>query len=114
MVACGLACEDLAGDTFSFLTVRKFAFKGWVNALVIPYTVLYAIACAASLLSISIKVQSRPTQIEAFVSQKLASLTSGMSTDATGRQESDLEVLALTSAPPRSGRTGGEIGRRKA
>jgi hypothetical protein len=45
----------IAGDGFFFFEVRKQSSKPWVSRMITPYTVFFALACAASLASIATK-----------------------------------------------------------
>jgi hypothetical protein len=47
--------QDLAGDAFFFHTVYQFKYKGWVSAMLVPYTVLFAAACCVSLSTCLVK-----------------------------------------------------------
>ena len=43
--------QDIGGDGFFFATIRSYRYKGWVNAMFVPYTVLFALAAIVSLVS---------------------------------------------------------------
>ena len=43
--------QDFAGDAFFFATIRSYRHKEWVDAMFLPYTVLFALAAMVSLVS---------------------------------------------------------------
>ena len=43
--------QDIGGDGFFFATIRSYRHKGWVDAMFVPYTVLFALAAIVSLAS---------------------------------------------------------------
>lgn len=47
--------QDLAGDAFFMGTVRIYRKKEWVARMMIPYIVLFATSCAASVASSVVK-----------------------------------------------------------
>ena len=44
--------QDIGGDGFFFATIRSYRHKGWVDAMFVPYTVLFALAAIVSLVSL--------------------------------------------------------------
>jgi hypothetical protein len=42
----------MGGDGFFFATIRSFRHKEWVDAMFVPYTVLFALATVVSLVSL--------------------------------------------------------------
>ena len=47
----GLGVQDIGGDGFFFATIRSYRHKEWVDAMFVPYTVLFALAAIVSLAS---------------------------------------------------------------
>ena len=43
--------QDIGGDGFFFATIRSCRHKEWVDAMFVPYTVLFALAAIVSLAS---------------------------------------------------------------
>jgi len=46
--------QDIGGDSFFFATIRSNRHKAWVDAMFVPYTVLYTLAAMVSLLSLGL------------------------------------------------------------
>jgi hypothetical protein len=46
--------QDIAGDSFFFATIRSYRDKGWVDAMFLPYTLLFTLAAMLSLSSIGL------------------------------------------------------------
>ena len=46
--------QDIGGDSFFFATIRSYRHKAWVDAMFVPYTVLYTLAAMGSLLSLGL------------------------------------------------------------
>ena len=51
LVSIGVVVQDFAGDAFFFATIRSYRHKEWVDAMFLPYTVLFALAAMVSLVS---------------------------------------------------------------
>jgi hypothetical protein len=49
-----LVVQDIAGDCFFFATIRSYRHKGWVDAMFLPYTLLFTLAAMLSLSSIGL------------------------------------------------------------
>jgi len=47
--------QDLAGDGFFMMTVRKYRRKEWVARMMVPYIVFFSTASAASLATVLVK-----------------------------------------------------------
>jgi hypothetical protein len=47
--------QDIAGDALFFRTVNQYKYKAWVGSMFVPYSVLFAAACAASLAAGAVK-----------------------------------------------------------
>ena len=54
---CGACVCDFAGDALFFVEVKKQGSKPWVARLSTPYTVFFALACAASLAAMVTKTR---------------------------------------------------------
>ena len=46
-----MGMQDIGGDGFFFATIRSYRHKEWVDAMFVPYTVLFALAAIISLVS---------------------------------------------------------------
>jgi hypothetical protein len=46
--------QDIGGDSFFFATIRSYRHKAWVDAMFVPYTVLFTLAAMVSLLSLGL------------------------------------------------------------
>jgi hypothetical protein len=46
--------QDIGGDSFFFATIRSYRHKAWVDAMFVPYTLLYTLAAMGSLLSLGL------------------------------------------------------------
>jgi hypothetical protein len=49
------ALQDIAGDAFCFVTVRKQSHKQWVGRMIQPYLICFVLACAVSLAGMAVK-----------------------------------------------------------
>jgi hypothetical protein len=61
--------QDIAGDAFCFVTVRKQSHKGWVNRMLVPYVIFFVLACVTSLAGMVVKAM---LLYEKFESRQLA------------------------------------------
>jgi hypothetical protein len=46
--------QDIGGDSFFFATIRSYRHKAWVDAMFVPYTLLFTLAAMVSLLSLGL------------------------------------------------------------
>ena len=49
------ALQDIAGDAFCFVTVRKQSHKQWVGRMLQPYLIFFVLSCAVSLAGMVVK-----------------------------------------------------------
>ena len=49
------ALQDIAGDAFCFVTVRKQSHKQWVGRMLQPYLIFFVLSCAVSLAGMAVK-----------------------------------------------------------